>query len=38
MLCEAWIGKEFGGEQIGLYVWLSPFTVHLKLITTLFIN
>ena len=22
MLCEAWIGKEFGGEQIGIY---GPF-------------
>ena len=25
-----WEGK-FGGEQIHVYVWLSPFAVHLKL-------
>ena len=28
----AWMGGEFGGEQIHIYVWLSPFTVHLKLL------
>ena len=22
--------EEFGGEWIHVYVWLSPFTVHLK--------
>ena len=27
----AWMGGEFGGEQIHVYVWLSPFAVHLKL-------
>ena len=27
----AWIGGEFGGEWIPVYVWLSPFTVPLKL-------
>ena len=27
----AWMGGEFGGEQIHIYVWLSPFTVHLRL-------
>ena len=27
----AWIGGEFGGEWIQVYVWLSPFAVHLKL-------
>ena len=27
----AWMGGEFGGERIHVYVWLSPFTVHLKL-------
>ena len=27
----AWMGREFGGEWIHLYVWLSPFPVHLKL-------
>ena len=27
----AWMGGEFGGERISVYVWLSPFTVHLKL-------
>ena len=25
----AWMGGGYGGEHI--YVWLSPFTVHLKL-------
>ena len=32
------MGGGFGGEWIHVYVWLSPFTVHLKLITTLLIN
>ena len=27
----AWMGGEFGGEWVLVYVWLSPFTVHLKL-------
>ena len=27
----AWMGGEFGGEWIHVHVWLSPFTVHLKL-------
>ena len=27
----AWIGGEFGGERIHVYVWLSPFAVHLNL-------
>ena len=27
----AWMGGEFGGEWIHVYVCLSPFTVHLKL-------
>ena len=27
----AWMGGEFGGEWIHIYVWLSPFAVHLKL-------
>ena len=27
----AWMGGEFGGEWIHVYVWLSLFTVHLKL-------
>ena len=27
----AWMGGGFGGEWIHVYVWLSPFTVHLKL-------
>ena len=26
-----WVGGEFGGEWLHIYVWLSPFTVHLKL-------
>ena len=29
----AWMGEGFGGEWIHVYVWLSPFTVHLKLLT-----
>ena len=27
----AWMGREFGREWILVSVWLSPFTVHLKL-------
>ena len=27
----AWLGGEFGGEWIHVYVWLNPFAVHLKL-------
>ena len=27
----AWRAEGFGGEWIHIYVWLSPFTVHLKL-------
>ena len=27
----AWMGGEFGGKWIHVYVWLSPFAVHLKL-------
>ena len=27
----AWVGGEFGGEWIQVYVWLGPFTVQLKL-------
>ena len=27
----AWMGGEFGGEWIHVYVWLNPFTVDLKL-------
>ena len=27
----AWMGGESGGEWIHVYLWLSPFTVHLKL-------
>ena len=27
----AWMGAGFGGERMHVYVWLSPFTVHLKL-------
>ena len=27
----AWMGGEFGGEWIHVYVWLRPFAVHLKL-------
>ena len=27
----AWVGGEFGREWIHVYVWLSPFVVHLKL-------
>ena len=27
----AWMGGEFGGEGIHVYVWLSSFAVHLRL-------
>ena len=27
----AWMGGKFGGERIQVYVWLSPFAIHLKL-------
>ena len=27
----AWMGGDCGGEWIQVYVWLSPFAVHLKL-------
>ena len=26
----AWMGGEFGGEWIPVYVWLSLFAVHVK--------
>ena len=28
----AWVGGEFGGEWVCIYVWLSLFFVHLKLL------
>ena len=28
---SVWMGRGFGREWIHIYVWLSPFTVHLKL-------
>ena len=31
MLCGSLDGRRFGGEWIHVYVWLIPFTVHLKL-------
>ena len=37
----AWMGGEFGGEWIHVYMWLSPFAVYLKLsetVTTVFIS
>ena len=27
----AWMGGEFGGEWILVYVWLNPSVLHLKL-------
>ena len=27
----AWMGGEFGEEWVHIYVWFSPFTLHLKL-------
>ena len=26
----AWMGGEFGGEWIHVYIWLNPFSVHLN--------
>jgi len=26
----AWMGAEFGGEWIPVYMWLSQFALHLK--------
>ena len=34
----AWMGGEFVGEWIHVYVWLSHFPVHPKTITTLLIG
>ena len=31
MLCGSWVGGEFGGEWIPVYIWLSCSAVHLKL-------
>ena len=28
----AWMGEGFEGEWIHIYVWLSPFAIHLKLL------
>ena len=28
----AWMGGEFGGEWIHVYVWLSTFTLYLNLL------
>ena len=28
----AWMGGGFGGEWICVYIWLSPFAVHLELL------
>ena len=30
-MCQPGVGGRFGGEWTHVYVWLSPFTVHLKL-------
>ena len=30
-LPSAWMGREFAGEQIHVYIWLGPYAVHLKL-------
>ena len=27
----AWMGEEFGEEWLRVYVWPSPFAIHLKL-------
>ena len=27
----AWVGKQFDGEWIHVYVWPNSFTVHMKL-------
>ena len=29
----AWMGGEFGGEWIHIYVWLNPFTVQFSSVT-----
>ena len=26
----AWMGREFGGKWMDVYVWLGPFAAHLK--------
>ena len=26
----AWVGGEFGGKWTHVYIWLGPFTIHLK--------
>lgn len=26
----AWMGEEFGGQWIPVYVWLCPFAMHLN--------
>ena len=31
----AWMGGEFGGEWIHIYVWLNPFTVQFSSVTQL---
>ena len=31
----AWMGGRFGGQWIHVYIWLSPFAVQLKIVTTL---
>ena len=31
MLCDSLDRNEFRGEWVDVYVWLSPFAVHLKL-------
>ena len=28
---SAWMGGEFRGEWIHVYIWLGPFAVHLKI-------
>ena len=34
----AWMGGDFGGEWIHVYVWLSPFAATPETITTLLIS
>ena len=34
----AWMGGEFGGKWILVYVWLSPFVVHQITFTALLVN
>ena len=31
VLCISLVGRGVGGKWIHVYLWLSPFTVHLKL-------